>query len=77
MVVGARDSSTAYVYLGGPAGFVAGRTVLRHPVTGGIGLGNQVAGVGDVDGDGLGDVVVASSESEGGVYFHRRARARS
>jgi hypothetical protein len=57
LVVGSPGADTAYLYLGGPAGFAdPPAATLTGPA--GSQLGASVSGAGDVDGDGYGDVVV-------------------
>ncbi len=55
------DQATAYVYLGGPGGLgSAPDMTLPSPVTGMSLFGHAVAGAGDIDGDGHGDIVIGA-----------------
>lgn len=62
VVVGAplNGSGKAYIYLGSPAGLV---TVPTTTLSGGLLFGSSVAGAGDVDADGYGDVAVGAPGS--------------
>ncbi len=68
-VVGAPVVSTAkldakaHVYRGGAGGVPAGQTPIELDADGSPGFATEVEGGGDVDGDGLADVIVASSSS--------------
>jgi hypothetical protein len=67
---GAGFGGAAYVYLGGPNGISATGTPLVDPGGGGL-FGISVAGAGDVNGDGFGDVLVgANREGTGAVYLY-------
>lgn len=68
LVVGAADESLVYLALGSAAGLRAPSGGLG--VTGSLGLGSAVAGVGDVDGDGWDDVIVGDALS-GAVWLFR------
>ncbi len=55
------DTGAAYVFFGGPGVLNPTPATLRSPGgSGGAAFGNWVAGAGDVNGDGLGDVVVGA-----------------
>lgn len=56
LVVGSPRNDTVYVYRGGPAGLASSPAVLQGAPSSGFGA--ALAGAGDVDGDGYGDVVV-------------------
>ena len=68
-VVGAPVVSTAkldaraHVYRGGPGGVLAGVAPIELDADGSPGFASEVEGGGDIDGDGLADVIVASSSS--------------
>lgn len=67
VVVGAPLADRAYVYLGDEAtGLVATPIELSAPGAVAADLGWSVAGAGDVDGDGFGDVVVGAPAAESG-----------
>jgi hypothetical protein len=70
LIVGAQGANTAYVYLGGPSGIATSPLVT---LTGSGDFGWAVASAGDVNGDGYGDVVVASPEfssNAGAAYIY-------
>jgi hypothetical protein len=75
ILVGSRDDELAIVYLGSASGLGAGNIqVLYSPVGGYEHFGASVAGVGDVNGDGYGDVLVGApdggSTQSGGAYLY-------
>ncbi|RYU72052.1 T9SS type A sorting domain-containing protein, partial [Hymenobacter persicinus] len=79
LVVGAYGVSSnqgrAYLYRGAATGVLTAPTTLTEPNAGPSKFfGGDVAGAGDVDGDGYGDVLVGSygvSGSQGQAYFYR------
>jgi MYXO-CTERM domain-containing protein len=77
LLVGAPEFSgargRAYVHYGGPSGISATPDVTLTGSTTSIRLGASVAGPGDVNGDGVDDIVVAAPQltsSRGGLYLH-------
>jgi hypothetical protein len=84
VVVGAFEFSggqaaegAAFVYFGGPGAFNTTADVQLELNQAGAGVGSSVAGVGDINGDGFGDVVVGAHQYDNGevdegtafVYF--------
>ncbi len=68
---GAMDAGQAYVYLGGPGADAVADLTLTGAATGDQ-FGRSVAGAGDVNGDGYGDVIVgAERDAAGGMYAGR------
>ncbi len=58
------STGTAYVYRGGPGGLaITPSTTLPAPASGPAEFGSDMAGAGDVNGDGYGDLVIAASGS--------------
>jgi hypothetical protein len=71
VVVSGVSSSTgigrAYVYLGGPNGLASSAaTTLSDPSGATVGFGTSVAGAGDVNGDGFGDIIVGGGGAAAG-----------
>jgi hypothetical protein len=67
IVVGASGSASAYLYLGGSAGLAAtSAAVLTGPDAQGR-FGGSVASAGDVNGDGLADVLVGADDASHGA----------
>jgi hypothetical protein len=68
VVVGAPNDASAYVFLGGPNLASSLSIGNGQTITGAAGssFGFSVAGIGDVNGDGLGDVVVGAPETASG-----------
>lgn len=62
---GGANAGRAYVYLGGVSPNTAADMVLTG-VAAGDGLGNRVAGLGDVNGDGFDDVIVGAPYNDAG-----------
>ncbi|MBI5517871.1 MAG: VCBS repeat-containing protein [Deltaproteobacteria bacterium] len=73
--LGAPGAQVVRVYRGGPSGLAESPWVtLANPEPGASGFGTAVAGVGDLDGDGYGELAVGSpfvSASTGRVYLWR------
>ena len=67
------------VYFGGPGGLSAqpGYTIVPSPPI--AGFGGALAGVGDFDGDGVGDLVVGASEegATGGIHLYLGSPGRA
>jgi FG-GAP-like repeat/FG-GAP repeat len=65
-------NGAAYVYLGGASGFASTKaSMLPAIAAGSSGFGTSVAGIGDEDGDGCGDVVVgAPLDGTGSAYVY-------
>lgn len=59
LLVGSPGEDGVYVYAGGPGGWAEPPAAMLQGPTGSA-FGTSVAGVGDVDGDGYGDVVIGS-----------------
>jgi hypothetical protein len=73
-VNGFRDAGRAYVYLGGPNGLAPTPAWIQDGDQTGGGLGNAVRGVGDVNGDGYGDIGTgALYHDNGGAVDEGRA----
>src|SRR5208282_4674998 len=77
LVVGApltaNFAGAVYVYLGGESGLQPTPITLTNPDRQTLQFGYTVAGAGDVNGDGYGDVVVAASvpsEAQGAAYLY-------
>ena len=78
VLVGATGTSSnqgrAYLYRGGAAGLAAPTTLTEPGAAANNSFGGAVAGVGDVDADGYGDVLVGAtgtSSNQGRAYFYR------
>jgi hypothetical protein len=72
---GQTDEGAAFVYHGGPNGLSAAQTRILSPVSQNqAGIGNAVAGAGDVNGDGYSDVIIgAFNYDDGGGAGEGRA----
>ena len=66
VVIGAPGASRAHVYLGRAAGIPLSPDVSLSAATEPTGLGTGVAGIGDIDDDGYGDLAVGSPLANGG-----------
>jgi hypothetical protein len=71
VIVGDQERGSAYLYLGSPSGLnLAPETTLAQGRRD-DGFGYAVAGLGDVDGDGFGDVLVGAGFGRGCAYAFR------
>jgi VCBS repeat protein len=66
-----RNANHVYVYFGGPGGIRGSQTLAAPDMT--TGFGCRVAGAGDLDGDGYGDLAVArvGEDFGGGLYIYK------
>jgi hypothetical protein len=72
-VVVGTGTVVAHVYLGSPTGLSASPARTLNSPAAGVGFGNSVAGVGDINGDGFGDLVIGASGANsnvGGAYLY-------
>jgi hypothetical protein len=72
-VVGAYSAGTAYVFAGGPSGLAATPAVTLGVPGGAVQFGWSVDGLGDVNGDGYGDVLVGAPGADRAYLFQGSA----
>ena len=70
---GQTDEGAAFVYHGRPASLTVTPTVVSPAAQNQAGIGNAVAGIGDVNGDGFSDVIIGAVGYDGGNVDEGRA----